>query len=251
MRRTGHRSAVERAMVGDTKTSMVRDDHLGWLKCDGRELLKSEYVTLYAVLGDSFGVASSPDKFVLPDALGRVMGLIGQALPNADPSSNVWVDGDICGEETHTLTIAEMPAHNHDICGGQLNTDNSVDPSDNGYTSFDGIHNHTITDPGHAHSYVNNINNAAEFTGNGNAAADDDISQTTGSATTGISIQNSVSHRHQIASNGGSLPHNNMQPTLFLGNLFIFSGRPTFGAFDTVGSAGPNYFPPRIASRLY
>lgn len=251
MRRTGHRSAVERAMVGDTKTSMVRTDHLGWLKCDGRLLLKSEYVSLYAVLGDSFGV--SGEYFFLPDSQGRVVGLINVG----DLSNNTltgWVDGDVSGEETHTLILAEIPAHNHDISGGYLNVSGGVagiDPSGNGYTSLDGVHSHTITDPGHTHSYVNQLNDAAQSTLNSSAASSADINQTTGSSTTGITINNSIAHRHQIASNGGSLPHNNIQPTIFMGNLFVFSGRPTFSAFDTVGSAGPNYFPPRVASRLY
>lgn len=102
IRRSGYRSAVERAAVGDTKTSMVRVDHLGWLVCDGRSLLKSEYRALYAVIGDDFSPVFSATQFNLPDAQGRVVGLIG---PASDVSDRVWVDGEISGDYVHTLTI--------------------------------------------------------------------------------------------------------------------------------------------------
>jgi hypothetical protein len=36
-------------------------------------------------------------------------------------------------------------------------------------------------------------------------------------------------HRHQIASNGNDQYHNNIQPTLFYGNLFVYSGIPING----------------------
>ena len=39
----------------------------GWLLCDGAEVLKTDYVELYAVIGDAFGTASVNTKFVLPD----------------------------------------------------------------------------------------------------------------------------------------------------------------------------------------
>ena len=79
-------------------------------------------------------------------------------------------------------------------------------------------HNHTITDPGHTHSYVNqsgdqNTDNAFST----ETAADQvDNNQTTGSSATGITINN----------RGGDQPHNNMQPTLFAGNVYIFAGCP-------------------------
>ena len=39
----------------------------GFLLCDGAEVLKTDYVELYAVIGDAFGTASVNTKFVLPD----------------------------------------------------------------------------------------------------------------------------------------------------------------------------------------
>ncbi len=237
MRRSGFRSAVERPMVGDTKTSMVRVDHLGWLVCDGRSLLKSEYRALYAILGDDFGSVDA-NHFNLPDAQGRVVGLIGQA------DVTTWVDGDVSGEETHTLTIEEIPAHNHDI------SDN--DPSSNGVTSENGTHSHNIdrssnADPG---AFDTADANAA----NPRAATTD--RSLVGGAGNGFDTYSAGDHRHEILSNGGSQPHNNIQPTLFMGNLFIYCGQPGKNITEADGvtprSTNPSFYPPSVpANRLY
>jgi hypothetical protein len=58
-----------------------------------------------------------------------------------------------------------------------------------------------------------------------------DVPQTTGSSTTGISVNPAGSHSHTISSNGGNQYHNNIQPTLFYGNTFIYSGIPMLGNF--------------------
>ncbi len=243
-------------MIGDTKTSMVRVDHLGWLRCDGRSLLKSEYRSLYAVLGDSFGSVDAT-HFNLPDAEGRVVGLIGQS------TGNTWVDGDLSGQETHTLVIAELPAHNHDICGGRLNVANGVDPSANGFTSRDltgltmdasGQHNHGgqtgVAGWGATSIDIHNLTtqtDAADNTGtHSHSISSDGLHRHT---------LNDPTHRHAIASNGGGLPHNNLQPTIFMGNLFVFCGRVVHNVTDAGGINPPtsniSYYPPSIpANRL-
>jgi microcystin-dependent protein len=73
-------------------------------------------------------------------------------------------------------------------------------------------HTHGITDPGHNHSYVNNTNN--QDTDNAfsteTAADNADLDATTGTSTTGISVN----------STGGDNPHNNMPP-FFVLNFII------------------------------
>jgi microcystin-dependent protein len=230
--------------IGDTKTSAVNDDHLGWLLCDGRTLNTSDYALLFSVLGYSFGGSGS--SFALPRADGRVPGFIGQAeVP--DVSSNTWILGDISGEETHDLTIAELPAHNHDISGGPLDVSNGVVPTANGRTDVSGAHIHSITDPGHSHSGTANqastaVNGSSNNTGNGN---------NTGSSTTGITINSAGAHSHQIASNGQNQRHNNIQPTIWIGNLFIYGGRPWVATpyaralNGSNPSPGSNNYPPQ------
>lgn len=249
MRGTGFRSAVERAMVGDTKTSMVRVDHLGWLRCDGRSLLKSEYRALFSVLGSSFGSVDA-NHFNLPDAEGRVVGLIGRS------TGNTWVDGDLSGEETHTLVIAEIPAHNHDISG--------LDPSANGFTSRDltsisidpsGQHNHGGR-TGETGSAPESETTAAGIYTGPIVAGSNLHSHTIDPDGQHAHTVTDPGHRHQIASNGGSQPHNNIQPTIYMGNLFIYCGRVIHNVTDADGINPPvsniSYYPPSVpANRLY
>lgn len=58
-------------------------------------------------------------------------------------------------------------------------------------------------------------------------------------ANTTTAVQdNAGTHTHTFTTNstGGGLPHNNMQPTLFIGNVFIFSGVLAAGSYPgTVG----------------
>jgi microcystin-dependent protein len=234
LRRTGALSAVERHTVGDTKTSLVANDHVGWLMCDGRQLNVDDFRQLFAVIGYSFGGSGS--TFNLPDPMGRVPGFVGQS----SGGGNTWIMGDVSGEETHTLTIAEMPAHNH-------GTDASDNVIGNGLTGISGEHIHGITDPGHSHSYVNNTNNqGTDNAFNSETAADDqDLTKTTSSETTGITINPNGDHQHTIKTQGGGQPHNNMQPTIFLGNLFVYAGRLFKDATTT------NTFPPNGNRNIY
>lgn len=166
--------------IGDIKQSAYSDDHDGWLICDGRSLSRSLYSDLFEVIGTSFG-NDDGTTFKLPDARGRVLGSTGTGAGLTTRSLGASV-----GAETHTLTVGEMPSHNHGV-----------------------------TDPGHTHSYINNTNDQGvnTLTTQDSAADNVDLSQTTGSSTTGITIQNT----------GGGGAHNNMQPTIFIGKTFIFA----------------------------
>lgn len=230
LRRSGSLSAVERPTVGDLKMSMVGVDHVGWLRCDGRPLLIEAYRSLYEVIGNSFGDASA-GYFLLPNPEGRVLGMVGQA----DASSNTWIMGDLSGSETHTLTVGELPAHNHDISGGPLDVSNGVVRTANGFTDASGAHTHTATDSGHTHGGVPNqastaTNGLSNNTGNGG---------TTDTGYANITVSSAGSHRHQIASNGADQAHNNIQPTIWIGNLFVYGGR----LFRDTPEGG-NWFPP-------
>lgn len=75
----------------------------GWLICDGSAISRETYLDLFKVIGIIYGSGDGSTTFNLPDLRGNV----------AIGVSNDYVLGDAGGEETHTLTINEMPSHTH------------------------------------------------------------------------------------------------------------------------------------------
>ena len=213
-------NAHQKPTVGDMKMSVIQDDHMGWLICDGREIDINTFYFLYQVIGNAYGTPSVGSKFKLPNASGRVPGFVGLS------DEKTWTLGDVSGEENHVLTLPEIPSHNHTKSGSTTN-------GSDGITDVSGQHTHTATDAGHTHSYVNNVNN--QNTDNAfsteTAADDQDLNQTTGIGYANITVAPNGAHQHYIASNGGNQKHNNMQPTIFIGNMFIYSGKPTYGKY--------------------
>lgn len=205
LRRTSAFTAQEKPVTGDMKMSFVGYDHIGWVKCDGRSLSTADHNLLFQVLGYQFGGSGS--SFLLPNPSGGVVGVVGQR--SATVSTTLHPAGQDIGEEKHQLTIPEMPSHTHGV-----------------------------TDPGHAHSYVNQQNdqNTDNAFASETAADQADLNQTTGTSTTGISIN----------STGGDQPHNNIQPTLFMGNMFIYSGIPSFPGFTPASWPKNGANPPLI-----
>lgn len=68
----------ERILIGEIKAyaGIIDDTHpvpTGWLLCDGSEVSKETFSSLYAVLGESYGIASDASKFKLPDLRGRFL----------------------------------------------------------------------------------------------------------------------------------------------------------------------------------
>jgi len=215
-------TAHQKPTVGDMKTSAVNIDHMGWLLCDGRTLTVTDYYWLWQVIGYSYG-SNDADTFNLPYPAGRVPGFIGQSV------GNNWVLGDISGEEVHTLTIDEMPTHNH--TGQTSNSNTGVTTQSNGTHNHDGRTTQFVDTP-ESETVVATVV-AAHTDAQVSGSDQRYLSTITSNAGLHDHAITDPTHYHIFTTNntGGSNSHNNMQPTIFVGNMFIYSGKATSGNY--------------------
>lgn len=140
-----------------------------WLLCDGREVSRTEYSELFAVLGTSHGAGDGSTTFNLPNIRGRV-------IAGKDGTTEFANIGTLYGAKTHTLTVGQLPAHGHtgttSSNGGHTHSFGSwidwytkggvsgpiTTGTGAGNTSYAGDHTHTITvgntGSGEAHNNV-------------------------------------------------------------------------------------------------
>ncbi|WP_301173129.1 phage tail protein [Brevibacillus nitrificans] len=93
--------------LGEIRLFAQNYEPKGWALCNGQLLPIAQNQALYAILGTMYG-GNGQTNFALPDLRGRApvhVGL-GSSLKNILP-------GEMGGEENHTLTSSEMPAHTH------------------------------------------------------------------------------------------------------------------------------------------
>ena len=143
--------------AGTIIQSAAIDEPEGWFDCNGRTLLVAEYAYLFSAIGYgySIGVYSGADlSFNIPDMRGRVG--IGYGTGAGLTTRNLGVSG---GAETHTLTVDQMPAHDHGGSTGSTNAaliGSTTTASIAGHEVADnGSHSHTIPSQGGGSAHNN------------------------------------------------------------------------------------------------
>ena len=76
----------------------------GWALCNGQTLPINQNQALFSLLGTTYG-GNGQTTFALPNLRGQVPIHFG----------NGHVLGESAGQEAHTITQSEMPAHNHTV----------------------------------------------------------------------------------------------------------------------------------------
>ena len=159
-----------------------------YLLADGTVYNISDYPYLGAILGSTFG-GDGVTTFAVPDKGGRVP-LAYDSSGTRITTAGCGIDGQDLGAtggaQTHTLVTAEMPNHNH-----------------------------TLTDPGHSHTYTRySVVNVLPPSSAPSQGWFDLSTQSTSTATTGITL----------ASTGGGGAHNNVQPAIVAGIWVVRAG---------------------------
>src|SRR5688500_1293374 len=73
-----------------------------WALCNGQLLPINQNQALFALMGTTYG-GNGQTTFALPNLRGKIAMHIG----------NGHIQGEVGGEENHTLTISELPRHTH------------------------------------------------------------------------------------------------------------------------------------------
>jgi microcystin-dependent protein len=154
----------------------------GYLACDGSSQIRSAYPELFAAIGTTYGEgANTGVTFALPNYGGRFpVGVDGTKLL-----------GSKGGEEYHTLTVAELPAHSH---GGVTGNQNA-------------LHSHVQAQGGP----ISTVANAAG-------------GYIVGSANTSNTQTETTNHQHSIPNEGAGAAHNNMPP--YVAMYYIIKATP-------------------------
>jgi len=148
----------------------------GWAMCNGQSLAINSNQALFSLLGTTYG-GDGRTTFALPNLQGRIATHQGSGLTL----------GQKAGEEMHTLSVGEMPAHVHPV---------QCDPSPNSSTR------------------------APSPTGNVPASSSPNQLYSAG----GTGMQAVSMNPAMVQTVGGSQPHENRMPFLVLNFIIALQG---------------------------
>lgn len=163
------------AFAGNTPPS-------GWLECDGSAVSRTTYADLFSAIGVLWGPGDGSTTFNLPNLSGRMLAGFSSGSSDFDPV------GKTDGDATKTLTVSNLPSHNHGI----TDPGHSHGITDPGHSHgiTDPSHSHGITDPGHDHNIPSD---SAANAGASNASSSTSAATiSTSSATTGVTVDSAA-----------------------------------------------------------
>ncbi|MDO6674869.1 tail fiber protein [Tenacibaculum sp. 1B UA] len=165
----------------------------GWAFCNGQLLAISQNSALFSILGTTYG-GDGRTTFALPDLRGRAP--IHSGDGSVGPGLSPRPLGQRGGEQTHTLNILEMPIHNHVA------------------TSTSKLHGQSASGDDDTISTGSSIASGSSTGSEVFSSQPPNTEMNTSSVTTATTTLNQ----------GGSQPHNNMQPYLAINFIIALVG---------------------------
>jgi microcystin-dependent protein len=92
----------------------------GWAQCNGQLMPINQNQALFSLLGTTFG-GDGRVNFGLPNLQGKTPIHVG----------NGHTLGESAGEQSHTVSIAEMPMHTHAVQAASVNSDTAIPAGNN------------------------------------------------------------------------------------------------------------------------
>jgi microcystin-dependent protein len=180
----GAPAPVRQPFLGEISICAFGNPPPGWALCEGQMLPIISNNALFSLIFTAYG-GDGERHFALPDLRGRVP-------LNLEPGPDSSL-GQMGGQETHALTVAEMPAHSHALMADATSTSVGNTPSPE-------------TVPGMSLGKV--------VPGNTPFTTDLYSTAAAGATLAGASLGNS----------GGGQPHSNIMPSLALSFCISLSG---------------------------
>src|SRR5688500_8689180 len=114
---------MDQPFVGEIRMFAGNFPPVGWMFCDGQLLPISENETLFQLIGTTYG-GDGESTFALPNLQSRI------PLHFGTGSEATYALAETGGVESVTLTIQQIPAHNHPMLAS-TDPGNQISPANN------------------------------------------------------------------------------------------------------------------------